>query len=58
MVAAIARAAATFIASLISLARTSSFNSVRRPETGEVIDLTRYYGAWVTPYAAPVPFLR
>jgi hypothetical protein len=39
---------------LLCLARNSGFNSVRRPETGEVVDLTRYYGAWVTPYVEPV----
>ena len=32
------------------LSRTASFNSVRRPDTGEVVDLSHYYGAWVTPY--------
>lgn len=36
---------------ILCLARSSSFNSVRNPETGESVDLTRYYGAWVTPYA-------
>ena len=36
---------------VLCLARTSSFNSVRNPETGAAVDLTRYYGAWVTPYA-------
>jgi hypothetical protein len=36
------------------LARTSSFNSVRRPETGERVDLSHYYGAWVTPHVEPV----
>jgi hypothetical protein len=36
------------------LARTSSFNSVRRPETGELVDLSHYYGAWVTPHVEPV----
>jgi hypothetical protein len=39
---------------VLCLARTSSFNSVCRPETGETVDLTRYYGAWVTPYAESV----
>jgi hypothetical protein len=39
---------------ILCLARTSSFNSVRRPETGERVDLTRYYGAWVTPYVEAV----
>ena len=36
------------------LARTSSFNSVQDPETGQRIDLSRYYAAWVTPYAKEV----
>jgi len=36
------------------LARTASFNAVRRPETGEMLDLSHYYGAWVTPHANPV----
>jgi hypothetical protein len=39
---------------IVCLARTSSFNSVCRPDTGEQVDLTHYYGAWVTPYAEPV----
>jgi hypothetical protein len=39
---------------VVCLARTSSFNSVRRPGTDEPVDLTDYYGAWVTPYAEPV----
>src|SRR5262249_13731247 len=39
---------------VLCLARTSSFNSVRRPDTGQEVDLTRYYGAWVTPYAEAV----
>jgi hypothetical protein len=34
---------------LVCLARTSSFNSVRQPGTGRVVDLSHYYGAWVTP---------
>jgi hypothetical protein len=33
------------------LARTASFNGVRRPDTGELLDLSHYYGAWVTPHA-------
>src|SRR5262249_18758518 len=33
--------------SVICLARTSSFNSVRRPDTGAMVDLSHYYGAWV-----------
>jgi hypothetical protein len=36
---------------LVLLARTSSFNAVRRPDTGQLVDLTHYYGARVTPYA-------
>jgi hypothetical protein len=36
------------------LARTSSFNSVRRPDTQELVDLSHYYGAWVTPHVRPV----
>lgn len=36
------------------LARTASFNAVRRPGTGEMVDLSHYYGAWVTPYAETV----
>jgi hypothetical protein len=39
---------------LVCLARNSSFNAVTRPGTGEPVDLTHYYGAWVTPYAEPV----
>src|SRR5262249_44362496 len=39
---------------VLCLARNSSFNSVRRPEDGTVVDLTTYYGAWVTPYVEPV----
>jgi hypothetical protein len=38
---------------VLCLARTSSFNAVR-DSAGKMIDLTRYYGAWVTPYAEPV----
>ena len=40
--------------SVVCLARTSSFNSVRKPETGERVDLSHYYGAWVTPYVESV----
>ncbi len=36
------------------LARTASFNAVRRPDTGEMLDLSHYYGAWVTPHANTV----
>jgi hypothetical protein len=39
---------------LVLLARTSSFNAARDPQTGRPLDLTHYYGAWVTPYAEPV----
>src|SRR5262249_9649573 len=39
---------------VLCLARMSGFNSVRRPEDGAVIDLTHYYGAWVTPHVEPV----
>jgi hypothetical protein len=39
---------------VLCLARSSSFNSVRDPATGQVKDLTDYYGAWVTPHAEPV----
>jgi hypothetical protein len=35
---------------VVCLARTSSFNAVRRPQTGETVDLSHYYGAWVTPH--------
>jgi hypothetical protein len=40
--------------SLVCLARTSSYNAVLDPDTGRVLDLRHYYGAWVTPYAEPV----
>jgi hypothetical protein len=36
------------------LARTSGFNSVRDPATGKLVDLSHYYGAWVTPHVEPV----
>lgn len=36
------------------LARTASFNAVRSPETGETLDLSHYYGAWVTPHVDAV----
>ncbi|MFO0798481.1 MAG: hypothetical protein U0804_13475 [Gemmataceae bacterium] len=35
---------------LVLLARTCGFNAVRDAATGEAKDLTRYYGAWVTPH--------
>jgi hypothetical protein len=34
---------------VVCLSRTSSFNSVRGPK-GETVDLSHYYGAWVTPH--------
>ena len=40
--------------SIVCLARTSSFNTVRRPDSGKIVDLSHYYGAWVTPYAEAV----
>ncbi|QEH32542.1 hypothetical protein OJF2_10190 [Aquisphaera giovannonii] len=40
--------------SLLMLARTSSFNSVADPSTGTRRDLSKYYGAWVTPHIEPV----
>lgn len=39
---------------VVCLARTSSFNAVSRPESGQPVDLSHYYGAWVTPYAESV----
>jgi hypothetical protein len=39
---------------ILCLARTSSFNSVRDPQTGAKVDLTQYYGAWVTPHVEAV----
>jgi hypothetical protein len=39
---------------LVCLARTSGFNAVEDPQTGRPVDLTHYYGAWVTPYAEAV----
>ena len=36
--------------SVVCLSRTSSFNAVRRPDTGQTVDLSHYYGAWVTPH--------
>jgi hypothetical protein len=38
---------------VLCLARTSSFNGVR-DSAGALIDLTHYYGAWVTPHTEPV----
>jgi hypothetical protein len=40
--------------SVVCLARTSSINAVHRPDTGQWVDLSHYYGAWVTPYAEAV----
>jgi len=39
---------------IVCLARTASFNAIRRPNTDELVDLSHYYGAWVTPYADAV----
>jgi hypothetical protein len=36
------------------LARSSAYNGVEDPTTGEWVDLTMYYGAWVTPNAPDV----
>ena len=43
--------------SIILLSRNSAFNAVEDPETGIRRDLTRYYGAWVTPHVEPVQAL-
>jgi hypothetical protein len=43
--------------SIILLSRNSGFNAVEDPETGTRRDLTRYYGAWVTPHVEPVQAL-
>jgi hypothetical protein len=40
--------------SVVCLARTSSINAVHRPDTGQWVDLSHYYGAWVTPYVEAV----
>ena len=40
--------------SIVCLVRTSSFNAVRRPDSNQIVDLSHYYGAWVTPYAETV----
>ncbi len=40
--------------SIVCLARTSSFNAVRRPDSNQIVDLSHYYGAWVTPHAETV----
>jgi hypothetical protein len=40
---------------VLCLARTTGFNSaVLDPKTGQTHDLTRYYGAWITPFVEPV----
>ena len=39
------------------LSRNSSFNAVIDPQTGLPPDLTRYYGAWVTPHIEPIQAL-
>jgi hypothetical protein len=36
--------------SVVCLSRNSSFNAIRHPDTGAYVDLSKYYGAWVTPY--------
>jgi hypothetical protein len=43
--------------SIILLSRNSSFNAVEDPATGILRDLTRYYGAWITPHVEPVQAL-
>jgi hypothetical protein len=43
--------------SIVLLSRNSGFNAVEDPETGRRRDLTRYYGAWVTPHVEPVQAL-
>jgi hypothetical protein len=43
--------------SILLLSRNSGFNAVEDPETGTRRDLTRYYGAWVTPHVEPVQAL-
>ncbi len=43
--------------SVILLSRNSAFNAVEDPETGTRRDLSRYYGAWVTPHVEPVQAL-
>jgi hypothetical protein len=42
---------------IVLLSRNSGFNAVEDPETGQRRDLTRYYGAWVTPNAERVQAL-
>lgn len=43
--------------SILLLSRNSGFNAVEDPETGIRRNLTRYYGAWVTPHVEPVQAL-
>ena len=43
--------------SIILLSRNSAFNTVEDPETGTRRDLSRYYGAWVTPHVESVQAL-
>jgi hypothetical protein len=43
--------------SIMLLSRNSSFNAIEDPETGAQLDLSRYYGAWVTPHVEPVQAL-
>jgi hypothetical protein len=43
--------------SVMMLSRNSSFNAVIDPRTGQPRDLTKYYGAWVTPHVEPVQLL-
>jgi hypothetical protein len=43
--------------SIILLSRNSAFNAVEDPETGTRRDLSRYYGAWVTPHVEPIQAL-
>jgi hypothetical protein len=42
---------------VMMLSRNSSFNAVIDPRTGRPRDLTKYYGAWVTPHVEPVQAL-
>jgi hypothetical protein len=43
--------------SVFLLSRNSGVSAVEDPETGTQRDLTRYYGAWVTPHVEPVQAL-
>ncbi len=43
--------------SVMLLSRKSSVSALLDPETGAQRDLTRYYGAWVTPHVEPVQSL-